>query len=153
MRLCELPQRDDVRRAETWPKQSRPTFAWVHDAADDEPAAIRRAAHDYEAALVSGDTASAAGWFCDAEPVSRFGPEGQQLGVAAVVGLRQSTEPMPEPTWLHDEVRMLGSDAALHLAVLDRGGFHIQRTQVWQRGASGWRISHAHVSRLAGVTS
>jgi hypothetical protein len=116
---------------------------------DTEEQAVLAAAHAYEAALASGDTVAAAAFF-DADPsTSRFGPEGAQLDLDAVHALRASTAPAPEATWLHDSVRSLAPGIVLHLAVLDRGGATIQRTQVWVRRTHGWRIAHAHVSRIA----
>lgn len=108
------------------------------------------AAHAYEDALVSGDTAAAAAWFEGGPAVSRFGPEGAQFGAEQVGALRASTAPVAAPAWLHDEVQMLSTGVATHLAVLDRGGVTIQRTQIWRCGPDGWRIAHAHVSRPSG---
>lgn len=112
---------------------------------------VAAAAHAYEAALVAGDVAAATAWFETASDVSRFGPDGAQLGPAAVAAARAAQGPQPEPRWLLDEVRPLGPGLALHLAVLDRGAAHIQRTQVWRAGPGGWRIAHAHVARLEGA--
>jgi hypothetical protein len=110
---------------------------------------VHDAAHAYEAALVSGDTAAAAAWFEDGTEVSRFGPEGAQFGAAEVRALRAATAPVAAPTWVHDDVRLLAPGVATHLAVLHRGGAVIQRTQIWRHGDGGWRIAHAHVSRPA----
>ena len=107
---------------------------------------VLAAAHAYEDALAAGDTAAATGFF-DTEPTtSRFGPDGSQLDLAAVRALRASSAPTPVATWLHDEARPLADGVVLHLAVLERGGRTIQRTQVWVRRTDGWRIAHAHVS-------
>ncbi len=119
----------------------------------DTAAQVRAAAHDYEAALVRGDTEAAAEWFAPSDTVSRFGPEGHQAGPDQVAALRARTEPVAAPTWIHDEVRVLTPDLALHLAILHRGPATIQRTQLWQRNADGWRIEHAHVGRSERATS
>lgn len=116
---------------------------------DDVHAEVAAAAHAYEAALVAGDVGAATAWFEGADDVSRFGPDGAQLGPAAVAAARAAQGPQPEPAWLLDEVRPLGPGLALHLAVLARGDVHVQRTQVWRQGRDGWRITHAHVARLA----
>lgn len=116
----------------------------------DDLGAVRMAAHAYEAALTTGDAGAATGWFESAAEVSRFGPDGAQLGPAAVAAARAAQRPTPEPMWLVDEVRSIGAGVALHLAVLQRGDSTIQRTQVWRHGDDGWRIAHAHVSRVPG---
>jgi hypothetical protein len=122
--------------------------------ADPSPHAdVRDAAHAYEAALVTGDVAAATAWFSTDPGVSRFGPDGLQVGPAEVAAARAAQSAQPEPVWLVDDVRSLGDDIALHLAVLDRDGVTIQRTQVWQRGHDGWRIAHAHVTRLPTTTT
>lgn len=105
-------------------------------------------AHRYEDALVAGDTASAAAWFDGNAAVSRFGPEGSQFGPAEVSALRATTGPVAAPVWLDERVVALSDGAVLHLAVLRRGEITIQRSQVWVDRPHGWRILHAHVSRL-----
>lgn len=119
---------------------------------DVDVADVRAAAHAYEAALVAGDVAAATAWFESCSDVSRFGPDGAQLGPVAVAAARAAQGPQPEPAWLLDEVRTVAPDVALHLAVLERGEVSVQRTQVWRRGDDGWRIAHAHVARIPGPT-
>jgi hypothetical protein len=117
-------------------------------------AAVRAAAHAYERALVDGDTAAAAGWFAGDDDISRFGPEGSQFGRDEVAALRASTAAVAAPEWLYEDVRPLAGGVVLHLALLQRGSTRIQRSQVWVRRDDGWRITHAHVSRLThGATS
>ena len=111
--------------------------------------ALWAAAHAYEDALAAGDTTAASGFFDDDPRTSRFGPEGAQLDLAQVQALRASTAATPPAVWLHDSVRSVGPGVALHLAILDRGGATLQRTQVWIQRPNGWRIAHAHVARLA----
>ncbi|CAN5754533.1 hypothetical protein BH10ACT1_BH10ACT1_13690 [soil metagenome] len=115
---------------------------------DQDLGALAVATHAYEDALAAGDTVAAAAFFDRDPATSRFGPEGSQLGLDAVVALRSSTGPTPPATWVHDSIRLLAPGVALHLAVLERGGATIQRTQAWIHGPEGWRIAHAHVSRL-----
>lgn len=110
---------------------------------------VQSAARLYEAALVAGDVEAATAAFLPGDPVSRFGPDGEAFGPAEVAGARAAQASAPEPVWLHEEVRVLGDDVALHLALLDRGGALVQRTQVWVATDDGWRIGHAHVSRRA----
>lgn len=110
--------------------------------------AVYAAAHAYETALVDGDTEGAASWFAPHDPVSRFGPEGAQLDRASIESLRANTLPQPAPNWIHDEVRVLAPGVAVHLAVIDRGGVTIHRTQLWVETSAGWRIGHAHVSKV-----
>ncbi|QXC61056.1 nuclear transport factor 2 family protein [Aquihabitans sp. G128] len=117
--------------------------------AEDELAALAAATHAYEDALAAGDGVGAAAFFDDQPDTSRFGPEGAQLDLAAVRALRAATGATPPATWRHDAIRPLSPATALHLAVLERGGATIHRTQVWARRPDGWRIVHAHVSRLA----
>ncbi len=157
----------DVREDETLQTQSPPTFATVTrepkttepkttepktteqkttESAIDEVIAC---AHAYEQALIDGDGAAAAAFFADADDVSRFGPEGAQLGRQAVVALRTSYSPMVTPVWLDEQARLLAPGLIVHLAVLQRSGVTVQRTQVWKHDGSAWRIHHAHVSRLA----
>jgi hypothetical protein len=114
----------------------------------DELAAVLQAARDYEDALGSGDGVAALGFFDDAPDTSRFGPEGAQLDRDAVARLRASAPTTAAAAWRHESARALGPDHVLHLAVLERGGATIQRTQVWHRTESGWRIAHAHVAAL-----
>jgi len=108
--------------------------------------AVSAAAHEYEQALAAGDGAAALAFFDDAAETSRFGPEGAQLDRDAVVHLRTSSAPTPPASWRHESARPLGPDAVLHLAVLERGGATVQRTQIWRRTGDGWRMVHAHVS-------
>lgn len=117
------------------------------DADDAVVGAVRSAVHAYEDALVAGDVAAATGFFETGADVSRFGPDGAQLGPAAVGAARAAQGPQPPPGWILDEIRTLSSDIVLHLAVLDRDGIAILRSQVWRRGEKGWRIAHAHVTR------
>ena len=117
--------------------------------AHDDLRALEQATHAYEDALAAGASAEAAAFFDDEPFTSRFGPEGAQLDLDAVKALRASTGPTPAARWLHDSIRLLDHTTALHLAVLERNGIIIQRTQVWIRRPVGWRIAHAHVSRLA----
>jgi amidase len=114
--------------------------------ADVDLAAVSAAAHRYELALASGDGAAALACFDPAADTSRFGPEGAQLDHDAVTRLRTGSAPTPPATWTHESTRALGPDAVLHLAVLERGGATVQRTQIWRRTDDGWRIVHAHVS-------
>ncbi|MCU1396792.1 MAG: oxalurate catabolism protein HpxZ [Ilumatobacteraceae bacterium] len=109
---------------------------------------LSAAAHAYEDALTAGDTAAATAWFDDEPATSRFGPEGAQLDLEQVRALRKATAPTPPPVWLHDAVRLVGPGVGLHLALFDRGGATMQRTQVWVLRPGGWRITHAHVARL-----
>jgi hypothetical protein len=114
---------------------------------DQRLAEVVVAARSYEQALAEGDTVAAADWFAREDPVTRFGPDGFQHGADEVRAKRLSTAKMDVATWLHEEVRWLGPSAALHLALLHRGGAEIQRSQVWLQGPEGWRLCHAHVSR------
>jgi hypothetical protein len=107
---------------------------------------VLAAAHAYEDALAAGDAVAATACFDTERSTSRFGPDGSQLDLDAVRALRASSAPTPVATWLHDDARLLAPGVVLHLAVLDRGGRTIQRTQVWVRRTDGWRITHAHVS-------
>ena len=116
-------------------------------APESDVEAVRFAAHSYEDALVAGDVAAATAWFESEDDVSRFGPDGVQLGPAAVAAARASQAPQLAPIWILDEARSLGPDIVIHLAVLRRGDAWIQRSQVWRRGAAGWRIAHAHVAK------
>lgn len=109
-------------------------------------AEVLAAARAYEAALASGDTEAASAWFDDDACTSRFGPDGSQLDRDQVLALRASSAPTPDATWLHERARQLGDDVVLHIALLDRGGSTVQRTQAWVRRPAGWRIVHAHVS-------
>ena len=109
-------------------------------------AAVSAAAHDYEHALAAGDGAGALAFFDDAPETSRFGPEGAQLDHDAVARVRGSSVATAHAVWHHEFTRSLGPDAVLHVAVLERGGTTVQRTQVWRRTLEGWRIVHAHVS-------
>lgn len=113
-----------------------------------ETAAVTACAHRYEDALVAGDTDAAAAWFDTDDAVSRFGPEGSQVGPAEVSALRAGSAAVAAPVWLDERVVTLGDGVALHLAVLRRGDVTMQRSQVWVDRPQGWRILHAHVSRL-----
>ena len=113
----------------------------------DDLRALQQATHAYEDALAAGASAEASAFFDDDPATSRFGPEGAQLDLDAVRALRAATGATAAATWLHDSIRLLDATTALHLAVLERGGTIIQRTQVWVRRPAGWRIAHAHVSR------
>ena len=93
------------------------------------------------------ETAPSSLSFFDTAPgTSRFGPEGAQLDHDAVARLRTSSAPTAPASWTHESMRPLGPDVVLHLVVLERGGAMVQRTQVWRRTETGWRIAHAHVS-------
>ena len=116
------------------------------DAADLE--AVLHAAREYERTLAAGDGAAAFAYFDTAADTSRFGPDGAQLDLDAVERLRASAPATAAAEWRHESARPLGPDHVLHLALLERGGATIQRTQVWRRTDTGWRIAHAHVSAL-----
>jgi len=118
------------------------------DGTADGESAVRNAAHRYEDALAAGDTAAATAFFDQDEATSRFGPEGPRYGFADLAALRSATPPQGVARWLYEEVRPIASDAILHIAVLQRAGATVQRTQVWRRRSAGWRIVHAHVSRM-----
>jgi hypothetical protein len=117
-------------------------------AADTDLQDVLHAARDYEATLASGDGAAAFGYFDTAPATSRFGPDGEQLDRDAVARLRATAPATAPAEWRHESARPLGPDHVLHLAVLERDGATIQRSQVWRRTADGWRIAHAHVSAL-----
>jgi amidase len=116
--------------------------------ADQDLDAVLGAAREYERTLAAGDGAAALSYFDAAPGTSRFGPDGSQLDVAAVARLRTSAPATAPAEWRHESARPLGPDHVLHLALLERGGAMIQRTQVWHRTDDGWRIAHAHVSAL-----
>ena len=125
---------------------------------------IRAAVHDYDDALAVGDAPRATAWFAveaaDGDTmtdggrwVSRFGPTGEQYGAEQIAAARAAQSATGPADRIHDDVVTLGTDTALHLAVLRRGGADVQRTQVWRRCADGWRIVHAHVSQRPAVAS
>lgn len=107
---------------------------------------VLAAARAYEDALAAGDTEAASAWFATDPRTSRFGPDGSQLDLDAVRALRASAAPTPPATWVHESARTLAPGVVLHLAILERGGTTVQRTQLWTRTEEGWRIAHAHVS-------
>jgi hypothetical protein len=115
---------------------------------DPDLGAVLQAARAYELALAAGDGAAALAHFDAAPDTSRFGPDGAQLDRDAVARLRAAAPPTAPAEWRHESARRLGPDHVLHLALLERGGTAIQRTQVWHRTHDGWRITHAHVSAL-----
>lgn len=117
-------------------------------AAHDTATVVRDHAHAYERALVEGDGNAAAAFFADTDDITRFGPEGAQYGADQVRNLRKSYSPVATPEWLYDEVVVLSPDAAIHKAVMQRGDVIVQRTQIWML-TTGWKIVHAHVSRVA----
>jgi hypothetical protein len=110
--------------------------------------AVLHAARAYELALAAGDGVAALAHFDAAPDTSRFGPDGAQLDRDAVARLRATAPATAPAEWRHESARPLGPDHVLHLALLERDGAPIQRTQVWRRTDEGWRIAHAHVSAL-----
>ncbi|HEY3672142.1 MAG TPA: AtzH-like domain-containing protein [Acidimicrobiia bacterium] len=127
---------------------AEPAIPTGEPAADADLDAVLHAARDYEHALAAGDGAGAFAYFDTAPDTSRFGPDGDQLDREAVARMRATAPATAPAEWHHESARPLGPDHVLHLALLERGGATIQRTQVWHRTADGWRIAHAHVSAL-----
>jgi Asp-tRNA(Asn)/Glu-tRNA(Gln) amidotransferase A subunit family amidase len=104
----------------------------------------------YEAALAGNDLAALDHWFSDAADTLRAEGDVVLSGPAAISGFRRARTGGAPPRTVErvHEVRLAPTLAVLTAETLRADGSRGLQTQVWQRGAEGWRIRAAHVSAV-----
>ena len=110
---------------------------------------IRAEFDRYEAALVGNDVAALIGFFrADAQAIRMMTGSGL-YGIDEIAAFRKSRDASDMARdLLRVEIRVLAADIAVATAEYRRtaSGLKGAQTQVWQRGAEGWKIACAHVS-------
>ncbi|HEY0275915.1 MAG TPA: AtzH-like domain-containing protein [Paenirhodobacter sp.] len=122
----------------------------MDDFNSDVVAAEIRAAFDrYEAALIANDVAALVSFFRpDAQAIRMMNDRGL-YGIDEIAAFRKGRDASDVARrLLRVEIRVLAADIGVASAEYRRlgSGLHGAQTQVWQRGADGWRIAAAHVS-------
>ena len=111
------------------------------------PEGLLDAFRRYERALMADDVPALDALFADGPETLRGDAAGLLVGHDAIAAFRRGRGGAPARRVDAVHVRVLGEDLAVVVAevVPLRGGRGLQ-TQVWRRGARGWRVEVAHVS-------
>lgn len=101
----------------------------------------------YERALMANDLAALDELFLDDPGTLRGDASGILIGHDAISAFRAGRGGAPARTLGPIEVRPIGDDAALIVAVtLPASGGRGQQTQLWVRNDNGWKVAAAHVA-------
>ena len=115
-----------------------------------EPAGLVDAVLAYEAALMADDVAVLDAFFADGPDTLRGDAAGLLVGHDAIAAFRRGRGGAPRREIVRLEVRPVGSDAAVVVAVVaPLGGGRGQQTQLWVRIDGAWRVTVAQVSAPA----
>ncbi|MCL3836501.1 amidase [Aeromicrobium duanguangcaii] len=114
---------------------------------DPAPDGLLEAFWDYETALMGDDLAALDRLFAEGPDTLRGDAAGLLVGHEQISRFRGGRGGAPARSVLEVHVRSFSHAHALVIAIteLERGG-RGQQTQVWRRGADGWRVMAAHVA-------
>ncbi len=113
----------------------------------DTPAGLLEAFWAYESALMSNDLEALDRLFAPGDGTMRGDAAGLLIGHDTIGAFRRGRGGAPQRTVLDVQVRPIGADAALVVAVTQPlTGGRGQQTQLWRRLPGGWAVEAAHVS-------
>lgn len=114
------------------------------------PAGVLDAFWEYERALMANDLPALDRLFAPGPGTLRGDAAGVLVGHDAIGAFRQGRGGAPQRAILHVEVRGIGDDAALVIAITSpRTGGRGQQTQLWRRIEGAWLVEAAHVAAPA----
>lgn len=111
------------------------------------PDGLMVAFHAYESALMSDDVAMLDKLFAPGPATMRGDADGLLVGHDTISSFRSGRGGAPQRRLVDVRVQVIDPDHALVVAIteLARGG-RGQQTQLWARGADGWKVTAAHVA-------
>lgn len=111
------------------------------------PPGLREAFVAYEDALMANDLRALQRLFADGPETLRGDPAGLLVGADTITAFRAARGGAPPRRLVDVEVRQIGEDGALVVAVTEplTGGRGLQ-TQLWRRREDRWVVAAAHVS-------
>ncbi|MFC8731809.1 AtzH-like domain-containing protein [Luteimicrobium sp. NPDC057192] len=116
-------------------------------AGDPAPEGLPEAFRAYETALGSDDLAALDRLFAPGPGTLRGDAAGLLVGHERISAYRATRGGAPARTISRVHVQRATDDAALVVAVTRNDGGGVgQQTQLWRRGAAGWKVAAAHVS-------
>ncbi len=102
---------------------------------------------EYEHALMANDLPTLDKLFAPGAETLRGDAGGILVGHDAISNFRQGRGGAPARTIVHVEVRPIGDDAALVIAITEPAtGGRGQQTQLWQKVDGAWAVAAAHVA-------